>query len=399
VLLVTALCGFVLALGDQGTTGGVFRLLFDHLPGFRIMREPEKFEALLALAYAAAFGLGVASLVRSASNRRARAIIAAAILAVPCVYTFNAFWGFNGYARPESFPTSWSEASAIMGSGPGKVLALPGDQYLPFSWTQDRPVANPMTSFFHRDVLIDGSLHLDGLESQTSDAESAYLRFVTDHGDRTTRFGNLVAPLGVEYVFVATTTDSARYAWLAAQEDLRLVRSWPDLQLYENLRPAGAAYAPTRAVSVPDWGAVMALADHADLTSLAVTVDDPAPGPIRTHGTLPRAPDATPVPARKDSPTEIAVSAPSSGWLALSEPFDPAWRLDGRAPVANLGVTTMFQGPFPSGTAHVTYARWPLVRASYLLTAAAIVLALIVIAAGLRSPARAIEPDRLDETT
>jgi chromosome segregation protein len=91
------------------------------------------------------------------------------------VYTFNAFWGFAGSARPEPFPPSWSEASAVMGSGPGKVLALPGDQYLPFGWTQERPVANPMTSFFRRDVLIDGSLHLDGLESQTNDGESEYL--------------------------------------------------------------------------------------------------------------------------------------------------------------------------------------------------------------------------------
>jgi hypothetical protein len=61
-------------------------------------------------------------------------------------------------------------------------------------------------------------------------------------------------------------------------------------------------------------------------------------------------------------------------------------------------VTTMFAGPFTPGTTHVSYSRWPLVRASYLLSAAAVVLALIVIAAGLRSRARAVQADRLDET-
>ncbi|MFL5766330.1 MAG: hypothetical protein ACJ758_00610 [Actinomycetota bacterium] len=384
VLLLCGALGFVLALGDRGPTGGAFRFLFEHFPGFRIMREPEKFEALLALAYAAAFGLGVSSVVRSAANRKARAIIACAVLAVPCMYTFSAFWGFDGYAQPEPFPASWGEASAVMGSGRGKVLALPGDQYLPFSWTQDRPVANPMASFFSRNVLIDGSLHLDGLESQTNDAESNYLRFVTDHGAETSRFGNLLAPLGVRYVLVAKTTDWRRYGWLSDQADLRLVREWPDLTLYENLEPVAPAYGPTAEVHVPDWGAVMALADRTSLTNLAVTVDHPAPGPIRLPAaTLPSDAAAAPVAVPGASPTDLRVSTPSVGSLALSEPFDPAWRLDGRSPVANLGVTTMFEGPFSRDTAQIVYARWPLVRDSCLTSAAVIALALIAIACTL----------------
>src|SRR5205085_3261911 len=311
VLAACGALGFLLALGDQGPTGGAFRFLFEHLPGFRIMREPEKFEGLLALAYAAAFGLGVSALVRSATNRKARALVAAAVLAVPCLYTFNAFWGFNGYARPEPFPASWSEASALMGSGPGKVLALPGDQYLPFPWTQDRPVANPMTSFFHRDVLIDGSLHLDGLESQTSDAESRYLRFVTDHGASTERFGNLLAPLGVKYVLVAKTTDWARYRWLAHQSDLRLVRSWPDLELYENLEPVADAYAPARSIQVPDWGAVMALAENTTLSDVAITVDHAAAGPIRSPGrTLPIEAPSGNFPVQQASRVDLDVTSP-----------------------------------------------------------------------------------------
>ena len=298
ILIVGGVSAFILALGAQGPTAGVFRFLFEHLPGFRIMREPQKFDALLALSYAGLFGLGAHALVKASTQRTARAVVAVVILAVPCAYTFRMLWGFGGYARPSSFPTSWTEADALMGNGPGKVLALPGDQYLSFPWTQQRAVASPVGSFFERDVLIDGRLRLGGLESQTADPRTRYLRFIADHGSRTTRLGNLVAPLGVQYVLLVKTGDWARYSWLEDQTDLRLVRSWPDLELFENVEPVSSAYAPQRLVTVQDWGEIVGLAQRARLSELAVTVRDPVPGPIRV-------PDIT-IPSRAAEPATVA---------------------------------------------------------------------------------------------
>ena len=218
ILIVVGVSAFILALGAQGPTASFFRFLFEHVPGFRIMREPQKFDVLLALGYAGLFGLGAHALVKASTQRTARAVVVVVILAVPCAYTFRMLWGFGGYARPSSFPTSWTEADALMGNGPGKVLALPGDQYLSFPWTQQRAVASPVQSFFERDVLIDGRLRLGGLESQTADPRTRYLRFIADHGSRTTRMGNLVAPLGVQYVLLVKTGDWARYSWLEDQD-------------------------------------------------------------------------------------------------------------------------------------------------------------------------------------
>jgi hypothetical protein len=384
-LLVSGLVGFVLALGAQGPTAGAFRFLFDHVPGFRIMREPEKFEALLALAYAGLFGLGLRSLFTTSSGRRGRAIVAVAVLALPCAYTFPMLWGFGGYARPSEIPSSWSQAESLMGSGSGKVLALPGDAYLPFAWTQQRSVASPMSAFFSREVLIDGRLDLGGLESQTSDARSRYLRFITDSGPMLTRFGNLIAPLDVRYVVLAKTSDWLRYSWLEDQTDLRLVHAWPDLELFENLEPVSTAYAPEHSVRVQDWGEVVGLADRAQLTDLAVTVNRAAPGPIRTPGVSIPPNGGRPLTVETSSPVGYDVKSEGEGWLALTQPFDPSWHLNGRAPVANLGITDLFRGPIPPGTAEIRYGRWPLVRTCYLLSAIAILVSLIAIGLALRS--------------
>jgi hypothetical protein len=285
------------------------------------------------------------------------------------------FWGFGGYAQPSTIPSSWSQASSLIGSGPGKVLALPGDQYLPFSWTQQRSVANPLTSYFERDVIIDGHLDLGGTESQTADARSRYLRFITDSGSRTRRFGNLVAPLGVRYVLVAKTADWSRYSWLRDQSDLRLVRSWPDLELFENVEPVATAYAPGSAVQVRNWGEVIGLADDVRLTDVAVTVRNAVPGPIRDPEVQLAAAPSRPLPVTDQSPVHYGVATDGAGSVVLTQPFDPAWRLDGEAAIANLGVTNLFRAPGNSGIAEIRYTRWPLVRTGYLLSAVFIALA------------------------
>ena len=384
LLVIVGVVGFVLALGAQGPTAPVFRFLFDHVPGFRIMREPGKFEALLALAIAGLFGLGFCTLVSGVRSRRWRPIMAVVILAVPCAYTFRIFWGFDGYARPSDYPKSWTEAAALMDTGPGKVLAVPGDQYLAFPWTQERAVASPMDAFFHRDVIIDGQLDLGGLESQTSDARSRYLRFVTDHGSQVARFGNLVAPLGVRYVLLVKTGDWARYLWLERQTDLQLVAAWPDLELFRNQEPVSTAYAPASSVTVQDWGEVVGLAEQVRLTDLAVSVRNAGPGPIRSPEVSIPASTGGPLQELDSSPVGFDLRLQGGGWVVLTKAFDPDWRLNGRAPTANLGVTDAFVAPPAATIAEVRYARWPRVRTSYLLSLTSVLAAMVAMAASAR---------------
>ncbi len=64
-ILAAGVAGYFLALGDQGPTGELFRLAYEHVPGFVMMREPDKFAALTALAYTYGFGRGIAWLTRS----------------------------------------------------------------------------------------------------------------------------------------------------------------------------------------------------------------------------------------------------------------------------------------------------------------------------------------------
>lgn len=387
--------GLLLALGDQGPTGSIFLWMFQHLPGFRIMREPQKFLALLALAYAFFYGLGAERVVTGARSRWARALMAALLLALPIVHGYKMLWGFNGYVKPSRYPVSWAGADRIMGEGPEKLLALPWHLYVAFPWTQGRVVANPMASYFRRGVIVGDNIELGPLRSQSADPRSRYLEFLHANGRSVRRFGNLVAPLGVRYVLLAKVGDWRKYLWLYEQEDLRLVREWSDLALFENREPALQVYAPAGAVEVENWGQLPSLAEGVRLTDLAVGVRHPRPGPLRPAPPVPAAGSGEPVEARRQSAVRHELEeAPAGPLVVLAEPYHRGWAYRGVRAAPNLGVTNLFDlrtdpgRERPPGT--IEFLGWRRAAAGY----ATSLVALLAVACRLALGGRALRSRR-----
>ena len=91
-----AAAGVLLACGVAGPTGWLFRLAFHHLPLFQVMREPQKFVMLVALAWAVAFGVAADSLaprVLLPSMRTARLV---AWCVLPLATAPTLLWGLAG---------------------------------------------------------------------------------------------------------------------------------------------------------------------------------------------------------------------------------------------------------------------------------------------------------------
>ena len=370
--------GFVLALGDQGPAGAVFRRLYLHVPGFEVMREPQKFAALLALAYAVLFGLGAEVLVDGARRAGGRRLWTAALLVLPVATAPTLLWGVAGRVEVRHYPGSWAEADRLMGDGPERILFLPWHQYLRFPFT-DRIVANPAASAFRRDVIAGDNVELPGLRTASRSVRSAYLEFLYAQGRRLHSFGQLVAPHGVRYVVVAKAVDWRQYAWLDLQTDLEKVLDRDEIAVYRNTRPVATGTRVRTTVTVEDWGELAGLSEVADLSGTAVRARREAPGAVRPPALAPGA--LGPPPAggavERRSPVRYHVDAGEPGWLVLSEPFDASWRLDGGPAATRLagGVTGFRVGP---GAGEVRFGDWSWVRlghATSLATLAAVAVA------------------------
>ena len=194
--------GGLLAAGAQGPAGGLYAWLFAHFPGFKVMREPEKFSSLLALAYAGGFGAGAEAVLRPLARNATKVVCVCCLAAVPLVYGGTELWGFAGYARPSAYPASWAAADRAMSPG-AEALALPWLAYIRVPWIGDRVVADPMQGYFDRPVVAADDLEAGPIVTETSNPRSLFLQFCLNQGNRFTEFGRILAPLGIRYVILA----------------------------------------------------------------------------------------------------------------------------------------------------------------------------------------------------
>ncbi len=298
-VLVAGVAGYFLALGDQGPTGALFRLAYEHVPGFVMMREPDKFAALTALAYACGLGWGIDWLASRSGGRGARigAIALAGVL--PLTYTPNLLGGLGGQVRASTVPASWSVAERLVGSG--TVLFLPWSEYFPTPFTGQRMIANPAARYFTGTVLT-GQDPGSGFAFAGEDPEHVFLdRVIGPTADpRTTQAA--LAGLGVRFVVVAKVADWRDFADVVDVPGIRLAYSSPTLDLY-TVRPTA--------------------------------------GETRDDGRI-----------RRLDPVDYRVLPGRPGVVALPVPYSPGWAINGRPAVELADGQAGILAPAAGGIVH-----------------------------------------------
>ena len=242
--------GWFLALGDQGPTGAIYRLAFNHLPGFAVMREAQKFLTLTALAYAVCFGYGAQWLITNFNGKK----ILASLTCMGLAFSLgaNILFGFWGQIPAIKYPAYWEAANHKMGRGEGKILFLPWHQYMTFDFGV-RVSGSPASSLFSRDTIAGDNVELPQIRTESRSRRSAYLAFLFSRGKTLQHFGSEIAPLGIEYIALAKTVDWRKYGWLSLQDDMSNIYETSGIVVYKNLAYENvASLGPT--VTFADWG-------------------------------------------------------------------------------------------------------------------------------------------------
>lgn len=228
-ILAAGVVGYFLALGSQGPTGGLFRFAYEHVPGFVMMREPEKFSVLVALAYAYGFGWGIAWLTAGSRQKAARLVPAALAFALPFAYTPNLLGGLGGQVKASEVPSSWASAAHVTGSA--TVLFLPWDEYLPTPFTGHRTIANPAASYFAGTVLVSQNPG-PGYAFAVEDPEHVFLDNLVGPPVNLRRLHVALADLGIRFVALAKVADWRDFKGVAKAPGIRLRYSSRSLDLF-----------------------------------------------------------------------------------------------------------------------------------------------------------------------
>ena len=232
-ILAAGVAGYFLALGSSGPTGGLFRLAYEHVPGFVMMREPDKFAVLVSLAYAYGFGWGIAWLTSRSRQKAAQIAPAALAIVLPLAYTPTLLGGLGGQVRASEPPASWSVASRL--AGRDTVLFLPWHEYFSTPFTGQRVIANPAAYYFAGTVLTSQNPGL-GYAFAAEDPEHVFLDKLLGPPVDRQRARVALADLGVRFVALAKVADWRDFSQVAHVPGIHLVYSSPSLDLF-SVRP------------------------------------------------------------------------------------------------------------------------------------------------------------------
>jgi hypothetical protein len=378
-LLVVGVVGYFLALGSQGPTGALFRWCYVHVPFFAIMREPQKFLMLLALAYAVFFGWGISHVARLATSAKGtRAATAALVLgvALPLGYTPTMFNGLSAQIAPSHVPSPYLHANALMGTGPGNVLALPWHLYLSYPFTNNRVVANLTPSLLNRNVISGDNVEAGGIETQSTSLESKYLSALYSRGSTLKHFGALIAPLGVEYIVLSKTVDWPAYLWLTRQVDLKRILNTPSLEVWKNLayENIGQTHVNLTVVSsltdalnkVKNSGSAIGLvsprvAQKSKLITAASHSSSTSTAQAKSGDTV-----------SMISPVAFHIDSGSPGWVEVDEPYQVGWSIDGVSALPTTeGSMLVHVG---SGGGNLVFTPWRSARLGYIISGGAFIV-------------------------
>lgn len=175
-LVGLAAAGLLLALlGALPFAGPALRWATEHVPGFGLLRDGQKWTAwwalLLAVAVAAAADR-VAARLAGPSGRAllaGRAVLAgrallAGLALLPVALLPDLAWGGAGRLRPVAYPDDWAAVRvAVERSGaPGDVLTLPLSTYRSFAWNANRTQLDPAPRLLPRDTVTADDLPVGG---------------------------------------------------------------------------------------------------------------------------------------------------------------------------------------------------------------------------------------------
>ena len=333
-ILLCGILGILLAMGDQGPTGSVFRFAYLHVPFFVVMREPQKFLMLWAMVLALGFGMGIGGLKQAMRDGRVQKLLFIVILALPIIYQPLMFWGLSGQVQTSHYPKSWYSVRSMINDRQGALLALPWHMYLAFPFTGHRVIANPISQFFGGNVIVGGNVELPNIFTTSTSERQAYLDYILPKGGELTDFGALLKPLGVQYVALFKTVDWKKYSWLTHQHDMRPVYRSGSVELFLNRDFKGMAYKSPATTSVSNLSQLITIARLGKLDNQTVVLGHVYPiSPEQkkvgdtSFGTIP---EAT---IKQTSSTHFEVSSNSPGWVNIALPYDSGWKIGNISPV------------------------------------------------------------------
>ena len=296
--------------------------LFNNLYFMRGFREPHKFLAMLAFAYAffGAYGLNA---VMERFSKYKKYIFALSLLII-LAYTPVMFGSFWGQLHPSDYPRDWYNLNTQLKREEQdfNILFLPWHGYMDFKFVknQDKRIANPAKSFFNKNIIQAENIETYSLYTHSVNPIQPYIEAWLKGKNQT---GLILARINVKYIILAKEADYIRHEWLLNDTDLELANETDTLILLKNKYKINKFYQS----------------------------DD-----LETLYTLSY---------KKNSPISYTISKPEKKYVIFTDAYNKGWKLGKQEPLE--GTTNVYEY---KGDAELRYRRFNTYLVSYIISLA-----------------------------
>jgi hypothetical protein len=234
MITIAASAAVILACTNLAAT------LAQHLPLFAGYREPQKFVALVALAFAVCSSQGATTLLQRYKERNQETsfgIAAVSLMLLPLLLTPTMLWGFSGQLKAHNYPPDWTAMNTQLNTdhSDSRVLFVPWHQYMSFGFT-DRIVVNPAEQFFDKPTVVSNNLEFGNASPTMPDTEKTEFTSYLHQADSGGKLlAAQLADHNIKYILLSKDDDYKTYEYLDKQPNLQMTQDTSTLRLYHNL--------------------------------------------------------------------------------------------------------------------------------------------------------------------
>ncbi|UPW08913.1 hypothetical protein M1C59_23280 [Gordonia terrae] len=224
IAVLASVTAILLLLSTFGPVRAGLGFVVEHVGGGGLLRDTQKFSALLVPAVAVCVAAAVATARRRVPSGFAFAAVALLVVApLP-----DLAWGVGGAVRAIDYPDEWRQVADIVPPARGSVALWPPGTVREYPFARD-PSLDPAARMFRAPVVESGELRVDGEVIDPAGEHAAAVTRVLESGGSPAA----LAALGVGWVLVENDDPPAQ---LAASG--HMVFDGPSLRLYQVTGPA-----------------------------------------------------------------------------------------------------------------------------------------------------------------
>lgn len=238
-LIFIYLVVFILTIGIALPVARQITLwLFDNIPFYSGLREPQKWVAVIVAVYEVLFAIGLKKIFQEQVVLEYKKIAVFLFTVFVIAQAQLLIWGAFGQVKSVQYPKDWYEVNEVIKSESykvesrecdGKILFLPWHLYMSFNWIGNI-VNMPAQVFFDCPVISGTNMEAGGIYDNSLDQKSKKISAWILAKGKTDLLEN--NEFSIDYVVLAKEVDWQNYGWLDENSETELFKETTTLKVY-----------------------------------------------------------------------------------------------------------------------------------------------------------------------